>query len=303
MWYDGAMATTTKSTRKKPARAASASRASKTKKPTAKAKVVKAAAKGNVKRVLTPLERVRSIHVSLAFMYAAFAILVGVFAKTVAVPITLALQTRDEFASGDSVTLGPAKEVLYNIEPKYVLVASLALGALASILLATKLRNRYESTLNAGISGFRWIALGVTSSLLVTFVNVSAGVQDFATLKLSGVLILITVFFAWLAERDNIASARPKWLAFVFSLFAGALAWLPLVSSFLGTTVFGMERFGWQVYAMAAVTLAGFTGFAINQYLQIKRSNRAFPVVEEAYLRIDMLTKFAVVLIVLLAYK
>lgn len=297
------MATTNKSTRKKPAKVSKASKASKTSQKTS-VKLKKADVK-SVKAVLTPLERIKSMHISLTLMYLVFAGLVIGFVKTVASSVTLGLQTKDEFGSGVNVVLGPSSEVLYNIEPKYVLVAALVVSALGSLLLATKVRKRYEKTLTAGISGFRWVLMGVSAALLIEFVNLLAGVNDIAVLKISSGLIVITTMLAWIAERDNVGSARPKWLAFGLSLFTGAFAWLPLLGSLIGTSVYGMERFGWHVYALAGVTLLGFTGFAVNQYLQIRGrgTKKDYTKVEETYLRIGMLTKFAVVLVALLALQ
>lgn len=302
------MATTTKSNRKKPVRSASASRAAKTSnKRASRAKepiTTKVEIKSSSKKALTPLERIRSIHVSLALMYAVFAVLVGIFAKTAADAVTLGHQTRDEFAGTTNVVLGPSSEVLYNLEPKYVLVLSLLAAAVASLLIASKLRTRYEASLATGSSAYRWVSIGVSSALLLTFLNMLGGIHDFATLKLSAALILVTTFLAWIAERENAAAGRPRWQAFTASLFTGALAWLPLAGSLIGTSLFGMERYGWHVYALAAVSLIGFTAFAVNQYRHIKRGRAGENLAaEEAYMRIDMLTKFAVVLIVLLAFK
>lgn len=299
------MATTTKSTRKTPTKTKKAVKTpAKTTKTAAKA-VKKPAVKATQASIVSPLERLRTMNLGTAALYLLFAGLVIGFVKVAAVPVMLGLQTRDEFASQDHVVLSGASEVLYNVEPKYLLALSLIISALATLLFATKLRARYETTIAARVNGLRWIALGLSSAVLITYVNQLAGVTDFATLKLSGALIILTTLLAWFADRDNAGAARPKWLAFVASLFAGALAWLPVVGTFIGTSVYGMERFGWHVYAIAGVVLAGFTGFALNQYFQIRAKGgvRDYVNVEETYLRIDLFTKFAVVLITLLALK
>lgn len=302
------MANTSKSTRKKPASASKASKAvktakaAKTKKPIIKTKNTDIK---YVKAVLTPYQRVRSLHFSLALMYAVFAGLVIGFVSAASSAVTLGIQTRDNFASDTNVILGPAREVLYSVQPKYVLAASLLVGAIGSLLLASKLRNRYESTLTARISGLRWVILGLSAALTLEFINLLAGVHDVTLLKLSGALIFITTMLAWVSERDNAAAGKSKWLAYDLSLLTGVLAWLPVAGSLIGTSLYGMERFGWHVYALVAVTLVGFTAFALNQYLytRAKGARRDYVAIEESYLRIDMLTKFAVVLIVLLALK
>ncbi|MGI9028196.1 MAG: hypothetical protein ACR2FM_05165 [Candidatus Saccharimonadales bacterium] len=299
------MATTTKSkstrtTTKKPAKATKKTNVNNTKIIT-KTTVT---SKSKTRDPLTPLDRIRSLHVSSAFANFVFAGLIIGFASTAAVAVTLGLQARDQFASNNNVVLGPASEVLYNIKPEYVLAAALILSGLFSLLLASKLRARYESTLVNRTSGMRWVALGITAGLLITFANLLAGVTDATTLKLSGFLIFMTTMLSFMAERENVSLARPKWLAYSLSLLTGVLAWLPLFGSLIGTSVYGMERFGWHVYAVVAVLLLGFTGFALNQYAHLKSGTRKdYLSVEEKYLRIDMFTKFAVVVIVLLALK
>jgi hypothetical protein len=298
-----AMTNNTKSTSKKTTKTASAAKGSKTtktKKATAKAP---AATKSNGKRVLTPLELLRSMHISLALAYGVFAAIVLGFVSTVAVPITLGIQARDDLASQDFVVLSAAHEVFYNIQPKYVLAAALLVSAVGSLLLATKLRSRYESTIKARISGMRWLLFGVSSALVINFVALLAGVQDMSVLKMSAGLVFGAAVLSWVAERDNAGATRPKWLVYVLSLGAGALAWLPIIVSLIGTSVYGMERFGWHVYVIASAALLGFTGFAITLYRGIKagRNAREYTATESTYLRIDLFTKFVIVLVTILA--
>lgn len=238
-------------------------------------------------------------------MYLVFAGIVFGFVNTLASALILNIQTRDLFSPSDNVVLGPAYEVLFNIEPDHLLVASLLVSALMSILIVSRLRRAYEAGLARGISGWRWAAFGLASALLIEYVGLLSGVQDIVTLKLSGALVFVACLFSWFAERDNAGVTRPRWLAYDLALVSGALAWLPILGSLIGTTVYGAERFGWHVYAIGAVVLAGFTGFAVNQYLHLRsgRAAREYASVESAYLRIDLFTKFAVVLITILALK
>lgn len=309
------MATTTKSTRKKPAAATKSAKAKTTKTVSARTKTAAqtkkaakqpaAASSKSRTTVLSPLEKLRGMNLSSALLYLLFAGFVIAFAKTAEIAVTLAVQARDEFASDNSVVLGTAHETFYNLEPKYVLAASLIVSAVSGLLLATKFRGSYEAAVTNRTSGWRWVVLGLSSALTLTFVNMLAGVQDFATLKLSAALVFTTAMLGWIAERDNRGAVRPKWLAYDLSLLTGTLAWLPIITTFIGTTVYGNERFGWHVYAIAAVTLLGFLGFALNLYRQIRGNTVTtdYPSAELRYLRIDLFTKFLIVLLVLIALK
>lgn len=296
------MATTTKSkttrTSKKSAPAA------KTPKTTKTVKVEKKTEVTPVKAVVTPFDRLRSVHISMFAAFAVFAALIAAFVSTAATALTLGIQDKNDFSSLDHTVLGSASEVLYNIDPRYVLITSLVMSALGAILLATKLRSRYETTVASRTSAFRWAITGLSAAILITFVNLLAGVNDFATIKLSAAFILVTAALALLAERENVGVARPKWFAYILSLFTGAIAWLPIISTFIGTSLYGKEHFGWEVYAIAAATLLGFSSLAINQYRHLKAGIAAdYAAVEARYLNIDLLTKFAVVLIALIALK
>lgn len=324
------MATTTKSTRKTPAKKAAKSVSAKA---PAKTTVKKAAKKPAVKTVkapkkaatkavkpsvevtatskkqdpkeLTPLERLRSMHVTSAIVYLLFAGLVIGFVKTASVAVSLPLQTRDQFASKDSTVLTNANEVLYNIEPKYLLVLSLGFAIISSLLLATKLRVRYESTLANRTSGFRWIVTGLSSAALLSYVYLIAGLNNLWVLKFGGALIMVTALLGWIAERDNAGAVTPRWLAYIGSLFTGTLPWLAVAGTFIGTSLYGNEHFDWSTYAIAGVTLLGFSGFALNQYRHLKASalNKEYVYIEASYFQIDLFTKFAVVLLSLIALK
>lgn len=226
------------------------------------------------------------------------------FVTTKAVAVTLGIQARDQFAQGANVVLTPANEVLYNIEPKYLLAASLLASALFSVLVATRLRNRYEATVTNRTSGLRWMAFGISSAFALTFVELLVGINDIEVLKLSGFMIFLAAMFSFMAERENTGAGRPKWLAYILSVVTGVVAWLPLLASLVGTSLYSAERFGWHVYAITVAALVGSIVFAVTQHRNI-RSNRQLDYLplEEKYMRIDMLTKFAVVVISILALK
>lgn len=303
--------TTTTSKRKKPA---SASKAAKATKKTKTAKVTKPAktaaantetSKSSRKAPLTPLERIRSLHLSSAVVYTLFAGVVIGFVSMAQTAITLTISARDEFAGQDHVVLGTAHEVLYNIDPKYVLVASLLVSALVSIFLATKLRTRYEATLAGRISGFRWVSFGLSAALTVVFLNLLVGVNDISTLKLSASAMFFAAAFSWVAERDNAKARKPRWLAYILAWVAGLAAFAPILGSLIGTTIWGAERFGWHVYAATSVIVLGYVVMAIAaaNVLKAGANGRAYTGIEEAYLRADLFVKFLVVLIILTALQ
>lgn len=251
------------------------------------------------KRVLTPFERLRSVHFSAVFSNIVLAVLTAIFVGTASAELLLNVQARDVFANIDSVVLGPASEVLFNVEYRHFLIVILGFSALASLLIATKLRARYEASVRSSISGFRWVLFGVSTALLVELVSFMGGVQDIMMLKVIGGLVLAASLLGWMSERENAVATNPKKVAFIGYVLAFVVALLPLLGSVIGTTVLNGERFGWHIYALTAAILLGFIATAMTMYSSIKNKTKLeYIAFEHRFLRIDQIVKFLVVLII-----
>jgi len=291
------MATTAKKTVKKATKKVAKKAATKK---TASAKL--SPIKTSVKRVLS-LQTLYKLNlvsaaVNLALAFAAkFALLPNT------TDVTLSFVTKDQLASAQGTVLGGAYEVLATIELRYILTFIFAVSAIGSLLLASRLRGKYEAAVSNETSGLRWLLIGVTSAMLLEFVTILSGINDVMTLKLVAALVLVTALLGWISERENKGATTKRWFPFVISIFTGVLAWMPLIGSFAGTSIYGLERFGWHVYAVAGVLLAGFIAFAANQYMQIQGQKRSsnYVFVERNYLAIDILTKVAVGAVILIA--
>lgn len=295
------MAVSSKKSTKKPARKPAA----KTKKTTAKKQeVVKAVSstKGSKKAPLTPLERLSSLNLMTGVLFLILAAVVSYFVSPITTNLTQSLQVRDQFAGSDANILGPGTEVLATVEIRYLLAAILVIGGVASILLAKRFRSQYEATLASKASTLRWLITGITGGLTLEFVSVLAGITDLAVLKVIAGLVVVAALLGIISDRDN-TGAKPKWLAFTAGVFASVLAWVPVVSTFIATWVYGSERFEWYVYAVAGVVAAGFLSVGVNQYRLIKRGGDYIKA-EEKHLKTELFTKLALVIVILSAiYK
>lgn len=291
------MATAKKSTTKKPAKKAT------TKKSNAKTaeKVKKTEVKVSTKstKSLSPLEQIKSLNIMSGVIYLVLAVISVVFLAHVSSKVTLSIMAIDKLNGNNIAVLFPASETLFDIQIRYVIAATLVLAAIGSILLATKLRKNYEKSVNASSSGLRWIVLGITAGMTLEILSLLAGITDIMTLKLIATAILLTTLFGWIADK----SPSVKWLAFIGAMIAGIVAWLPLIGSLVGTTLYADARFGWHMYALAGVVLLSSSLVALNQYqqLQSKSGSIKFEARELRYLRLDLATKVLVVLILLAA--
>lgn len=260
--------------------------------------------KPSLKKEISALERLRGLHISSVLAYIVFGVISFIFMKDAAKEVLLNTQARDTFVQSKDVVLGNASEVLFSMEFRYVLLASLLVAALGSLLAATRLRKTYEKGVTSAVSGWRWLFYGVSAALLVELVSFMAGVQDLMTLKVVAGLVIAGSLFAWFSERENMVPGVKRTLGYYGAMFAFIVALLPLAGSVVGTTLFNDERFGWHIYALSAALLVGLVGTLWNLKSFInKRTKFEYVVFEQRYLRIDQITKFLVVIILASAVK
>ena len=91
------------------------------------------------------------------------------------------------------------------------------------------------------------------------------------------------------------------WLAFVVSLFTGAIAWSAILGATLGSYIYSVENFAWYIYAVPAVVLLGFIGFAYNQYRYISGKTKDFIAYEKKFVWLDLTSKVLVFVLLVLA--
>ncbi len=286
------MATTAKKPSKKPVKRAAKKPAAK-KTPAQKATVINSDKKPVLRKSFS-FAALSKLHLVSAIVSAVLAVASALLLVPATAQFIMSYMTDSGTGGADKVVLAPATRVVWEVELGYLLAGIFAISAVASLLLATLLKKRYETTVTNKTSGFRWLFVGITSALLVEYASLIAGIQDIATLKLIGALVLVTALFSWLAERDNKGVSGAKWLAYSIALVAGTIAWLPLITSMVGTPFHGMERFSWYVYAFAGVVLAGVICFAYNLYRQIRgRGAGNYLFAERNYVLIDLVMKVA----------
>lgn len=271
------------------------------KKPKAKEAAASASNKKAVDRSVTK-QRLYNFNLFAAVANLIFAALSVVFVSKQTADITMAYATKNELANSSGNVLGPAYKTLATVEIRYLLAAIFVISAILSLLLATRLRKKYEAGVSDSNSMIRWVFTGISLGLTLEFVTLLGGIGDLLTLKLAGGLVFITCVLAWLNERDNKGS-KGRYAAFALSLFAGIIAWLPLAGSLKGTYLYGNVNFGWYVYAAAALTLVGFISIARNQYKHAKKgiSAKGYLQLEGTYLSTDFIIKLAVLAVILLA--
>lgn len=234
------------------------------------------------------------------------AVAAGVLMKATSYQLTLGHLVKDSLASREgSIVLAPASRVLADVQVRYMLAVILGLSAVYGALTLVRLRRRYENALQNRVWPLRWIYLGVAGMLTIELVGLLSGVNDVFTLKLMGGLVGLWALLGWLNERQNIGQNHSSKLTFFLGLGAHLLAALPIIASIVGTTVYGMERLSWFVYAVCGVLLGGLVLMAVNQWKQLRGSGHweDYSYTERNYLLIDIATKFFLAVILIIALK
>lgn len=294
------MATTTKKSTKAKTKT---TKAAATKKPATK-KATKSVS-ANVSRTSKSAPSMLSLrkwHIVSAIAFMLLAVLAGVMMGSSSYQTTVGLWARDDLASIDTTVFAPAVHVLYDIEVRWLVVATMLVSAALPLLYVTKLESAYTAYVrNTRMVPYRWLDLGVTAALMVETIALLSGVQDLFVLKLMGGLMIVTCLLGLVAERQNNVGDKPVWSAYGVSLFSGVLPWVLLAAYAVSTVIYGAVRSPWYVYALYASTLAGFSLLAWNQRQQFKKSgaSTSYTVVERNYAVIGVLTKvaFAAILI------
>ncbi len=240
------------------------------------------------------------------FTAAVFVILIGVawsVMSSTSYQLIVGHLAKDELASTQSTVLAPAVRALYDVEIRFIVIGILLISAILPLLYATKLEQRYAENLRTTrMLPWRWLDFGVTMGLILETAALLSGVHDVFVLKLIGGLVLLTYVLGLIAERQNNASEKPVWSAYLASIFSGFLPWLLITAYAVSTVVFGGVRSPWYVYALYAAIFVGLKLIALNQWKQHRKTGhwQNYLLVERNYVILSLLTKatFAIILIV-----
>ena len=295
------MAATAKNAKKK---TSSKPKTSAAKRNTSKSVSKKAAATGSAaKNKQLTVEKLRKFNIFSAFSNVLFAVLSVVFMSKETVVASLPYAAKDAFASTSSTVFGPAYKTLCEVEIRYILAFIFGLSAIFSLLLATRLKNKYETQVGSSGSALRWVFSAITLGLVLQLSSKIAEVDSIVTLKTTGALVLVTVIL-WIMSENQNKGTKGKMSAAYLSLFTLFLAVMPLLTSLIASGIYSLERFGWWVYALAFTTVIGFLAIILSHYKASKNglSKTGYVELEGRYLSIDYLMKFSAFIILLAAF-
>lgn len=254
--------------------------------------------KRSIKEINLP--RLRSLHMMSAGIFVLLAVAAGLLMSTQSYQMSVSYLTQDELTG----TLAPAMRSIYDLEIRWLLVATLLLSVVLPVLYLTKLQKRYETQLqNNRFVPWRWLDFGITGALIVGILALLNGVQDFMALKLVGGVVFVSFLLGWIAERQNNSAKKPVWAPYGIAVLAGIMPWALIAVSAVSTVVYGSVWAPWYVYAALASGLAGFAALYYIQFTDIRKKRTAWQnnylIVERNYLAVNALTKTALAIILI----
>lgn len=216
-------------------------------------------------------------------------------------PVTLSYLTSDALLSTDSTVFVPAERIQWDVDVRWVLVGLLVFGALYSLLLLTRWQSAYKKAQNGRVWFWRWVYLALSFALLVETVAVLTGIYDVLTVKLLGALTGAGFALAWLSERQNEKSRRRVVSAYLLGLVSVVIPWKIIGWHTLSTSVYGLVRLPWYVYAaQAAVALGIILTFANLWLSNTRRKSLAdYRLVERNYLTLALLSQAALAIVLI----
>jgi len=215
-------------------------------------------------------------NVGLGVLHALQGIAIILLASANKLPITTNYLTNDTLAAqaAGHVVLVPATRHLFDVNLAYLVAAFFFMSAFAHFFIATRYRKTYEADLKKGINKARWIEYGISASTMMVAIALLSGVYDISNLGMIFGLILVMDLMGLVMEIHNQTTKKTSWLSYKIGCLAGIVPWVVIAIYVKGTIVYGDSRIPTFVYWIYASMLILFSSFAVNMYLQYKKTGK-----------------------------
>lgn len=159
---------------------------------------------------------------------------------------------------------------LFDYRLGWAVAAFSALSALFHLAVVTPAGWRfYERELAAHRNRVRWVEYSLSSSLMIVLIAGLVGVVDIAALLALFGVNASMILFGWLMETGSEPGRGADWTPFVFGCLAGVVPWIAIVVYLVGAA-----QVPGFVYGIFVSLFVFFNCFALNQFLQYRRTGR-----------------------------
>ncbi len=221
-------------------------------------------------------------------MHAAQAVAVLVLSNSLSLPVTAAFGNGPpgqpdgpvELETLFSYALGPAVALFLFLSAGFHLLVASPWGS-----------DRYRRELHQERNRFRWVEYSMSATLMIVLIAGLVGITDIAALMAIAGTNVAMILFGWLMETTNDRRQRVSWTPFVFGCIVGSVPWIVITVYLIGA---GSDVPSF-VYVIFVTLFVLFNCFAVNQWLQYRRSGRwaDYLVGERAYMWLSLIAKSA----------
>ncbi len=236
----------------------------------------------------TSTQNLQKWNLGVGLVHLAQAIAIIVLSNDFAIPV------QSKVATGPPGSPLETEKVFFDVPYGPVIAVFLLFAAVDHLLMATVARGWYERQLDRGINPARWAEYSISASLMIVLIAMLTGITDlYALLGLFGVNAAM-ILFGWLMERENPPGRPVTWLAFWFGCIAGVVPWIAITIALIMSQREGDGVPGF-VFGIFVSLFILFNGFALNQWLQYRRSGRFADYLygEKVYLVLSLVAKSA----------
>lgn len=232
----------------------------------------------------------------MALLHTAQGVAVVVLAKSSLFAVSTSYITLDKLASTDqSPVLVQANRHLFDINLAYLVAAFFFMSAIAHLLIATILKNKYQAGLRNGINKVRWFEYGISASTMMVAIAMLSGVTDLSTIVLLFGGTLVMNLCGLIMEVHNQTTAKTNWLSYIVGTIAGLGPWIVVAIYFWGSNQYGEGSIPTFVYYIYGSIFLFFSSFAVNMVLQYKKIGKWSDYLygEKVYMILSLVAKSA----------
>lgn len=167
-------------------------------------------------------------------------------------------------------TLNPATVTLFDLRIGPLVASFLIMSAIAHLLIATVLYDKYVRDLKKGMNRYRWYEYSISASVMIVVIAMLTGIYDIGTLLLIFFLNMMMILFGLRMEVHNQKTEKTDWKPFIYGCIAGIIPWIVIFMWLFGAggDEGGPPDFVYYIFITIAIL---FNSFAINMVLQYKK--------------------------------
>jgi hypothetical protein len=167
-------------------------------------------------------------------------------------------------------TLNPATVTLFDLRIGPLVASFLFISAIAHLLIATVLYDKYVRDLKKGMNRYRWYEYSISASVMIVIIAMLTGIYDIGTLLLIFFINMMMILFGLRMEVHNQYTEKTDWKPFIYGCIAGIIPWVVIFIWLFGAggDEGGPPDFVYYIFITIAIL---FNSFAINMVLQYKK--------------------------------